>query len=59
MGRKVHPIGFRLKINRPWEARWFADGTKYTENLHEDFSIRQYINKETDRAGISKIEIER
>ena len=59
MGRKVHPIGFRLKINRPWEARWFAEGTKYTENLHEDFRIRQYIYDETDRAGISKIEIER
>ena len=59
MGRKVHPIGFRLKINRPWEARWFAEGTKYSENLHEDFRIRRYIYAETDRAGISKIEIER
>jgi len=27
--------------------------------LHEDFKIRQFIFKETDRAGISKIEIER
>ena len=59
MGRKVNPIGFRLKINRPWEARWFAEGNRYTENLHEDFRIRQFIFKETDRAGISKIEIER
>src|SRR5215475_5864735 len=59
MGRKVHPVGFRLKINHPWEARWFAEGTRYQENLHEDFRIRQYINKETDRAGISKIDIER
>ena len=23
MGRKVHPIGFRLNINRPWEGRWY------------------------------------
>ena len=59
MGRKVHPVGFRLKINHPWEARGFAEGTKYAENLHEDFRIRQFIYKETDRAGISKIEIER
>src|SRR5260221_14717724 len=59
MGRKVHPIGFRLKINRPWEARWFAQGRRYTENLHEDFHIRAFIFKETQRAGISKIEIER
>jgi small subunit ribosomal protein S3 len=59
MGRKVHPIGFRLKINRPWEARWFAEGERYRVNLHEDFEIRRFINKETDRAGISKIEVER
>ena len=39
MGQKIHPIGFRLKINRPWEARWFAEGRRYTENLHEDFKI--------------------
>jgi small subunit ribosomal protein S3 len=59
MGRKVHPIGFRLGINHPWEARWFAQKGRYTENLHEDFRIRRFINDETERAGISKIEIER
>ena len=59
MGRKVHPIGFRLGINRPWEARWFAQKGRYTENLHEDFRIRKFIYAETERAGISKIEIER
>jgi small subunit ribosomal protein S3 len=59
MGRKVHPIGFRLKINRPWEARWFAEGERYKEQLHEDFKIRQFIFDETERAGISRIEIER
>jgi small subunit ribosomal protein S3 len=26
MGRKVHPIGFRLKINKTWEGRWYAEG---------------------------------
>ncbi len=45
MGRKVNPIGFRLKINRDWEARWFAEGSRYTELLQEDFKIRQYIYK--------------
>lgn len=59
MGRKVHPIGFRLKINRPWEARWFAEGERYREMLHEDFRIRAFVFKETERAGISRIEIER
>jgi small subunit ribosomal protein S3 len=59
MGRKVNPVGFRLKINRTWEGRWFAEGTRYTENLHEDFKIRTYLMKETENAGIAKIEIER
>jgi small subunit ribosomal protein S3 len=59
MGRKVHPIGFRLGINRDWDARWFAEGSKYAELLHEDLRIRRFISKESERAAISRIEIER
>lgn len=59
MGRKIHPIGFRLKINRDWDARWFAAGPRYRELLQEDFKIRQFIEKEGKRAGIARIEIER
>jgi small subunit ribosomal protein S3 len=59
MGRKVHPIGFRLKITRDWDARWFAEGDRYTELLQEDFKIRRFIKKEAERAGVSRIEIER
>jgi small subunit ribosomal protein S3 len=59
MGRKVHPIGFRLKINRDWDARWFAEGRRFVELLHEDRAIRNYIRKEAGRAGISRVEIER
>jgi small subunit ribosomal protein S3 len=32
MGRKVHPIGFRLGINKPWEGRWFAEGQNTKSN---------------------------
>ncbi len=59
MGRKVHPVGFRLKINRDWYARWYADGDRYRELLQEDFRIRHYVEKEAERAGVSAIEIER
>lgn len=59
MGRKVHPVGFRLKINRDWDARWYAEGERYVDLLHEDRKIRKYVNKELDRAGVSRIEIER
>ncbi len=59
MGRKVHPIGFRLGINKPWEGRWYAEGQNYIDQLHQDLEIRALINKSAERAGISFIEIER
>jgi len=59
MGRKIHPIGFRLKINKPWLARWFADGKEYQDQLHEDLAIRKTIRESNDRASVSAIEIER
>jgi len=43
MGRKVHPIGFRLGINQPWQGRWFAEGNQYREQLHQDFAIRTLL----------------
>lgn len=59
MGRKVHPIGFRLKVIRDWNTRWFAEGERYRSLLHEDFAIRRLVNNELPQAGISRIEIER
>lgn len=59
MGRKVHPIGFRLKVTKTWDARWFAEGEKYVDHLQEDIAIRELIHKESDKAGVSRIEIER
>jgi len=59
MGRKVHPIGFRLGINKPWESRWFANPKSYAKQLHEDGGIRKLILKAAPRSGISRIDIER
>ena len=59
MGRKVHPIGFRLKVNKTWDSRWFASPDKYADQLHEDRQIRALVFENTPRAGISKVEIER
>lgn len=59
MGRKVHPIGFRLGINKPWLGRWYAEGKDYTNQLHQDLKIRELVKKEAERAGVSTIEIER
>ena len=59
MGRKVHPVGFRLGIIRDWDARWYAEGKEYRELLREDLKIRDHIRAEMGQAGIPRIEIER
>jgi small subunit ribosomal protein S3 len=59
MGRKVHPTGFRLKVIRDWNARWYADGKRYGDLLHEDLAIRETIDNMHSNAGISRVEIER
>lgn len=59
MGRKVHPIGFRLGINQPWMGRWYAEGGEYTDQLHQDFAIRNMIHKDAEKAGVSQVEVER
>lgn len=59
MGRKVHPIGFRLNINQPWMGRWYAEGAEYTDQLHQDFAIRNMIHKDAEKAGVSQVEVER
>ena len=59
MGRKVHPIGMRLKIIKDWSARWYAEGRHYGKLLHEDFAIRDLVQREHGSAGISEIQIER
>jgi len=59
MGRKVNPIGFRLKVNKTWDGRWYAEGNSYVQQLHQDFQIRDLIREDAPRAGVSRIEIER
>jgi small subunit ribosomal protein S3 len=59
MGRKVHPIGFRLGVNKTWEGRWYAEGEDYVNNLHQDLELRDLVRNEAPRAGVSRIEIER
>jgi small subunit ribosomal protein S3 len=59
MGRKIHPIGFRLGINKPWDGRWFAEGREYSDQLYQDLIIRKIVRKEAEKAGISKVEVER
>ena len=59
MGRKVHPIGFRLKVNKTWEGRWYAEGQEYVNNLHQDFELRELVRQEAPKAGVSRVDVER
>lgn len=58
MGQKVHPYGFRLGINKPWKSNWYAK-KEYSNLLHEDIALREYIKKTLAHAGVSNVEIER
>ena len=63
MGQKVNPHGFRLGISTDHKSRWFADSTKegqrYSDYVKEDVAIRRLLSKGMERAGISRVEIER
>ena len=43
MGRKVHPIGFRLGIHRKWKSNWYFDSKNYTKFLHLNFDIEKFF----------------
>jgi small subunit ribosomal protein S3 len=63
VGQKINPYGFRLGITTDYKSRWFADsskeGQRYRDYVDEDVKIRRLMTKGMERAGISKVEIER
>lgn len=74
MGQKIHPIGLRLGINKPWLSRWFADERTYGKLALQDARLRKFIMQKFPRtlgresgrdkggmreAGIARIEIDR
>jgi small subunit ribosomal protein S3 len=58
VGQKVNPHGFRLGVTTDFKSRWYADKL-YKEYVGEDVAIRRMMSKGLERAGISKVEIER
>jgi small subunit ribosomal protein S3 len=58
VGQKINPHGFRLGITTDWKSRWYAD-KQYAEYVAEDVKIRKLLATGMERAGISKVEIER
>ena len=58
MGQKTHPYGFRLGIIKGWRSNWYAE-KDFAELLKEDLMLRRYVSQRLQRAGISRINIER
>jgi small subunit ribosomal protein S3 len=59
MGQKVNPVGLRIGIIRDWGSKGYANKKDYTELLHEDLKIRDYVLARLKDAAVSTVEIER
>ncbi len=59
MGQKIHPIGFRLSVNRNWSSRWYANSKNFATMLNEDLKVRDYLKKRLSHASVGKVMIER
>jgi len=58
MGQKVHPIGFRVGVNRKWVSNWFNPKLA-PEYIAEDRRIRELVHERYRRAAVSEVNIER
>ena len=58
MGQKINPHGFRLGITSEFKSRWYAEKL-YKDYVKEDVKIRRMMQEKMERAGVSRIEIER
>lgn len=58
MGQKIHPLGFRIGVNRKWVSNWYNPKLA-PEYINEDKRIRDLITERYRRASVSEINIER
>jgi len=58
MGRKVHPMGFRIGVIRDWQSKWYDD-KHYAEFILEDARLRKAVQTKYSDAGIAQVDIER
>ena len=58
MGQKIHPLGFRIGVNRKWVSNWYNPKLA-PEYIAEDRHIRDLITERYRRASVSEVNIER
>lgn len=59
MAQKINAKAMRLGVGKTWDSLWYADGSKYKDQLHQDIEIRNYLTEKLNIAGLDKIEITR
>jgi len=59
MGQKIHPIGFRLAVNRNWSSRWYANNRNFAPMLAEDIKVRDFLKRRLAHASVGRVLIER
>jgi len=59
MGQKIHPIGFRLAVQRNWTSRWYANHKNFAGMLAEDIKVRDFLKKKLAHAAVGRVLIER
>jgi small subunit ribosomal protein S3 len=59
MGQKIHPIGFRLGVQKNWASRWYSNSKNFPSMLQSDIKVREFLNKKLSGAAVSRILIER
>jgi small subunit ribosomal protein S3 len=59
LGQKIHPILYRIGVNKETDSIWFAQGTAYVDALQEDIKIRKYVRKRLADKMVSKVKIYR
>jgi len=58
LGQKVHPCGFRLGVNKDWQAKWYT-GKNYTQFLLDDLKLRRVVEQKCPGGAVARAEIER
>ena len=59
MGQKVNPHGARVGVILDWSTKWYAGKKDFSNNLIEDYKLRNMLKEKLNVAGISHIDIER
>ena len=59
MGQKVNPHGARVGVILDWSTKWYAGKKDFSNNLIEDYKLREMLKEKLSVSGISHIDIER